>query len=384
MASPAAIDVHGTVTPGFEPVRDAFAANFSRGDEIGASFAATVDGRFLVDIWAGYRDAGQTLPWEEDTIVNVFSTTKAMVATALAMLADRGLVDYTKPVAHYWPEFAQSGKAEITVAQALSHQGGVPGISRPLPNWYDWDAIVDAIAAETPWWEPGTANGYHAITFGHLAGELIRRISGHTFGEVLRSEIAGPLLADFMCGFGPEHDDRVGEIVPPPALEGVPPDALLLKVLANPPFDAKQANDREWRAAEVPAANGHANARSCARAMSALACGGEVDGMRILSQAAIDQAIAEQCYRDDLVLMQPMRWGVGFMLSSEQLPMGPNPRTFGHGGAGGSLAVADLDARASYAYVMNKMGVTTTGDLRGANCALAFYQCLGRAESALS
>lgn len=382
MAGPALIDVHGTVTPGFEQVRDAFSANFASGGEIGASFAATVDGRFVVDIWAGYRDASQTLPWQEDTIVNVFSTTKAMVATTAAMLADRGLLDYTKRVAYYWPEFAQSGKADITVAQALSHQGGVPGISRPLSNWYDWDAIVDAIAAETPWWEPGTANGYHAITFGHLAGELIRRISGHTFGEFLRSEIAGPLHADFLCGFGPEQDYRVGEIVPPPAMEGVPPDALLLKVLANPPFDAKQANDREWRAAEVPAANGHANARSCARAMSALACGGEVDGVRILSQAAIDQAITEQCYRDDLVLLQPMRWGVGFMLSSEQMPMGPNPRTFGHGGAGGSLAFADLDARASYAYVMNKMGVTTTGDLRGASCAQAFYQCLGRAEPA--
>jgi len=380
MTSPAAIDVHGTVAPGFEPVRDAFAANFATGDEVGASFAATVDGRFVVDIWAGYRDAAQTLPWEENTLVNVFSTTKAMVASAAAMLADRGLLDYAKPVAYYWPQFAQNGKSEITVAQALSHQAGVPGISRPLPNWYDWDAIVDALATETPWWEPGTANGYHAITFGHLAGEIIRRVSGKTFGAFLRSEIAGPLDADFLCGFGPEQDHRVGEMVPAPAMEGIPPDALLLKVLANPPFESRQANDREWRAAEVPAANGHANARSCARVMSALACGGEVDGMRILSQAAIDRAITEQCYRNDLVLLQPMRWGVGFMLSSEQMPMGPNPRTFGHGGAGGSLAFADLDARASYAYVMNKMGVTTTGDARGANCALAFYRCLGHAE----
>jgi CubicO group peptidase (beta-lactamase class C family) len=376
MASPPTIEVHGTVAPGFEPVRDAFAANFDRGEEIGACFAGTVDGRFVVDIWAGHRDAARTLPWEEDTIVNVFSTTKATVATAVAMLADRGLLDYSKPVAYYWPEFAQNGKAEITVAQALSHQGGVPGITRKLPNWYDWDAIVDALAAETPWWEPGTANGYHAITFGHLAGEIIRRVSGKSFGEFLATEIAKPLQADFLCGFGPEEDHRVGEMVPPAAMEGIPPDALLLKVLANPPFDSAQANDREWRAAQVPAANGHANARSCARVMSALACGGEVDGVPILSQQAIDSAITEQCYRDDLVLLLPMRWGVGFMLNSEHMPVSPNARTFGHGGAGGSLAFADLDARASFAYVMNKMGVTTTGDMRGATCAMAFHQCV--------
>jgi CubicO group peptidase (beta-lactamase class C family) len=376
MATPSTIEVHGTVAPGFEEVREAFAANFDRGAEIGASFAATVDGRFVVDIWAGHRDAARTLPWEEDTIVNVWSTTKATVAASAAILADRGLLDYARPVAHYWPEFAQNGKAEVTVGQALSHQAGVPGITRPLPDWYDWDAIVDALAAEAPWWQPGTANGYHAVTFGHLAGEVVGRIAGQTFGQFLASEIAGPLGADFRCGFGPEEDHRVAEMVPPATRESPPPDALIVRVLRNPPMDSRLANERAWRGAEIPAANGHGNARSCARIMSLLACGGELDGVRVLSQEAIERATTEQCYRPDLVLLQPMRWALGFMLSSRELPLGPSRRTFGHGGAGGSLAVADLDARASFAYVMNLMGSTTTGDPRGGSCAQAFYGCL--------
>jgi CubicO group peptidase (beta-lactamase class C family) len=374
----ATVEIHGFVAPGFEPVREAFAANFERGEEAGASFAATVEGEFVVDIWAGTRDVAGTLPWEKDTIVNVFSTTKATVATACAMLVDRGLLDYGEKVAHYWPEFAQNGKADITVGQLLSHQAGIPGItSRPLENWYDWDAAAEALAAEAPWWEPGTANGYHAITFGQLGGELVRRITGKGFGTFLREEIAGPLGADFICGFGPEEDARCGEMIAPAeSFADMPADALMNKIMVNPPFQLNEANNREWRAAVIPAANGHANARSCARIMSALACAGEVDGVRLMSEETLDKATAEQCYRTDLVLMQPMRWGAGFMLASKDLPISPNPRTFGHGGAGGSLAIADRDARASWSYVMNRMAATTVGDLRGGALGAAFYQCL--------
>ena len=377
MTTPAATEIHGFVKPGFEPVRDAFAANFEAGLEVGASFAATVDGEFVVDIWAGHTDEARTKPWERDTIACVFSTTKATVATACAMLVDRGLLEYEQPVAKYWPEFAQNGKGAITVGQLLSHQAGLPGITnRQLPDYYNWAAVTEALAAETPWWEPGTANGYHAITFGHLGGELVRRITGKGYGQFLREEIAGPLGADFQVGIGPEQDARVTPMYPPPAMEGVPDDALLNKVLANPPFDTAQANDREYRAAEIPAANGHANARSVARVMSALACGGAVDGIRLLSEDAVTQATTEECYRPDLVLMTPMRWGRGFMLASKDMPISPNPRTFGHGGAGGSLGIADMDARLSWAYVMNKMAATTTGDARGGVVGLTLYRCL--------
>ncbi|MEX0784393.1 MAG: serine hydrolase domain-containing protein [Dehalococcoidia bacterium] len=374
----ATVEIHGTVAPGFEPVREAFAANFESGQEAGASFAATVEGEPVVDIWAGTRDIAGTLPWQKDTLVNVFSTTKATVATACAMLVDRGVLDYGQKVAHYWPEFAQNGKADITVGQLLSHQAGIPGITnRPLENWYDWDAVAEALAAETPWWEPGTANGYHAITFGQLGGELVRRVTGKSFGTFLREEIAGPLGADFLCGFGPEEDARCGEVIAPAqSFADMPADALMNKIMVNPPFQLNEANDRAWRAAEIPAANGHANARSCARIMSALACGGEVDGVRLMSEATVEKAIAEQCYRPDLVLLQPMRWGAGFMLASKDLPISPNPRTFGHGGAGGSLAIADLDARASWSYVMNRMASTTVGDVRGGALGAAFYQSL--------
>ena len=377
MTAPTAYEIHGFVAPGFEPVRDAFAANFEAGLEIGASFAATLDGKPVVDIGAGLRDPERGLEWEQDTVACVFSTTKATVALACAMLVDRGLLEYEQPVAKYWPEFAQEGKERITVGQLLSHQAGLPGITnRPLKDYYDWDAVTEALAAEKPWWEPGTANGYHAITFGHLNGELVRRITGKAFGKFLREEIAGPLGVDFQVGVSEAEDARIATMAAPPAMTGLPEDALMFKVLANPPFDTAQANDREYRAATIPAANGHANARSAARVMSALACGGEVDGVRLLSEDAIGKAIAEQCYRPDLVLMVPMRWGAGFMMRSDSLPISPNQRVFGHGGAGGSLAIADMDARLSWAYVMNRMDSTTTGDIRAGSIGAALYGCL--------
>jgi CubicO group peptidase (beta-lactamase class C family) len=377
MTTPTSVEIHGTVAPGFEPVRDAFRANFEAGTEIGSSFAATLDGKYVVDIWGGYADAACTRPWQENTIANVFSTTKAVVAIAAAMLADRGLLDYDKPVAHYWPEFARNGKEKITVAQIMSHQSGVAGVTKPVTDFYSWDALIHAIEEETPWWEPGTANGYHALTYGHLVGEVIRRITGQSVGTFIRKEIAEPLGADFLLGFGPEKDARIAEMIPPAeAFADFAPDSMMMRVTANPPFENEAANTREWRAAEIPAANGHGNARSCARILSALACGGEVDGVRLLSQKAIERAITEQCYREDLVILLKMRWGLGFMLASPDMPLGPNPRTFGHGGAGGSLAVADLDAHVSWAYVMNKMAATTVGDSRVGSIATAFYTSL--------
>lgn len=370
-------EIHGFVAPGFEPVREAFAANFEAGLEAGSSFAAMLEGKPVVDIWAGVRDAGKGLPWEKDTVACVFSTTKATVALACAMLVDRGLLEYEQPVAKYWPEFAQQGKERITVEQLLSHQAGLPGVTnRQLPDYYNWDAVTEALAAEKPWWEPGTANGYHAITFGHLNGELVRRITGKPFDQFLREEIAGPLGADFQVAVPASEDSRIATMIAPPALTGVPEDALLFKVLANPPFDSAQANDRAYRAAVIPAANGHANARSAARVMSALACGGTVDGVRLLSEDSIHRAIAERCFRTDLVLLVPMRWGAGFMVRSEALPISPNQRAFGHGGAGGSLAIADMDARLSWAYVMNRMDSGTTGDVRAGVLGAALYGCL--------
>ena len=377
--------IQGTCDARFAAVRETFAASFETGREVGASFAATLDGRMVVDLWGGHADAARTRPWERDTIVNVFSTTKAITALCAHLLADRGLLDLDAPVARYWPEFAAAGKESIPVRMLLSHTAGLAAIRQrmPLEGLYDWDRYAAAIGAETPWWEPGTANGYHAVTFGHLVGEVIRRITGKRVGQFLRDEVAGPLGADFHIGLPASEDRRCGEMVGPTAAENTAaglaapaPDSLRAKVLANPPLRPEQANTSAWRRAEIPAANGHGNARSVARVLAALACGGALDGVRLLRAESIDRAIETQAYDRDLVLGFKIKWGLGFMLASAELPLSPNPRAFGHGGWGGSLGFADLDARASWAYVMNKMAPGTAGDTRGFALMAALYGAL--------
>jgi CubicO group peptidase (beta-lactamase class C family) len=375
--------IDGHCDPRFASVRDAFSANFEAGREVGASFAATVNGELVVDLWGGYADAASTRPWESDTIINVFSTTKAMTALCAHILVDGGALDVDSPVARYWPEFAQAGKERITTRQLLSHTAGLAAIRQPLPTeaLYDWARMIEVLAAESPWWEPGTANGYHALTYGHLVGEVIRRISGKSPGAFFREHVAAPVGADFHIGVPESEDPRVAEMVPPTTEEiraaGSPTtldsDTLVGRALSNPPFRAEFANRPDWRRAEIPAANGHGNARSVARVLAVLACGGRVDGVRLLGEQTIAKAIEEQRYAKDLILGFKMRWGLGFMLTSRQLPLGPNPRTFGHGGWGGSLGFADLDARVSWAYIMNKMSPGTAGDTRVAGILAALY-----------
>jgi CubicO group peptidase (beta-lactamase class C family) len=358
--------IRGVCDERFSRVRDAFAANFENGEEVGASFAVTVNGESVVDLWAGHADAGLTRPWERDTVVHMWSASKAVTAICAHMLVDRGLLDVDAPVARYWPEFAQAGKENIPVRYLLSHQAGLSVIEEPLPAeaFYDWDRMTSALAAQKPLWEPGTIPGYQAITFGYLVGEVVRRITGKSLGTFVREEIAGPLGADFHIGLSEEHHARVAEIVPyeSPQPWEVPSDDTasdlqfkLRQLSGNPPITADLANTQPWRAAEIPAANGHGNARSVARIMSALACGGEVDGVRLLRESTIANAIEEQTYGHDLILGKPFRWGLGYMLVSQGVPLSPNPRAFGHGGWGGALAVADLDARVSWAYMMNRM-----------------------------
>ncbi len=347
------ITVHGVWDPKFAGACEAFAANFEDGEEIGVSFAATVEGETVVDIWAGYADVAETMPWERDTIVNMWSSTKAMVATCIHMLVDRGLLDIEAPVSRYWPEFAQAGKETMPVKYLLSHQSGLPQLSGevlPIEAFYDWDLMAEKLALQRPLWEPGTQSGYHNVTFGFLVGEVIRRITGKSVGTFFREEVAEPLGVDFHIGLGDEHHGRVAELLAPP-----PRDPRPGSPVSNPAILLSAGNRPEWRRAEIPAANGHGNARSAARVMSALACGGTVDGVRLLGEHAITAAIREQVSGIDLTLKVPMRWGAGFMLTSEHHPYGPNPRAFGHTGAGGSQAFADLDARVSWGYAMNKM-----------------------------
>jgi CubicO group peptidase (beta-lactamase class C family) len=297
------------------------------------------------------------------------------------MLLDRGLVDLDAPVARYWPEFAAAGKERLPVRYLFSHQSGLAGLSEPMPAEavLDWDRFAGALAAQAPLWEPGTRSGYHALTFGHLIGELVRRTDGRSLGRFFREEIAEPLGAEFWIGLPESEEKRIAEMVPPnppqPLAEPPQPGARdfeLRRALGNPAVTQAIANTRAWRAAEVPAANGQANARGAARIMSALARGGVVDGVRLMREDTAGRALAEQCYGKDLVL-GPMRWGLGLMLVSKDLPLSPNPRTCGHGGWGGSFALADLDARVSLAYVMNRMSPGTTGDKRLGRLLRALY-----------
>ena len=379
-------EIHGTCDPRFSRVKDAFAKNFDVENEAGASFCATVDGQTVVDLWGGTADRAGTRPWERDTIINVWSTTKAMTVTCAHVLVDRGLLDVEAPVAKYWPEFAQAGKETMPVKYILSHTAGLAGISQPLPTeaLYDWDRMARALAAQAPLWEPGTRSGYHALTIGYLVGEIVRRITGKSLGTFFREEVAEPLGADFWIGLPESEEGRVAEMIPPenpqPLAEAPDPSdtsakAALQRALANPATTQVAANSRAWRAAEIPAGNGQGNARSCARVMTALACGGELDGVRIMRPETIEAAIQTQIENKDIVL-GPMRWGLGYMLNSPSLPISPNPRTFGHGGWGGSFAMGDLDARVGLAYVMNRMSNGTTGDKRLGRLIKAVYGAL--------
>lgn len=364
-----AVEIQGVCDRRFRAVEEAFAENFSLRGEVGAAVAVMVDGKMVVDLWAGTADRAGTRPWERDTIVNVYSATKGMTALCAHRLVDQGLLDVDAPVAKYWPEFAQAGKERLPVRYLLSHRAGLPAVREPLPKGalYQWDTMTAALAAQEPWWEPGTKHGYHAMTFGWLVGEVVRRISGRSLGTFFREEIARPLGLDFHIGLGAEHDARTADIIPgPPPQPGErrpfdeamsDPQSMTYKAFRNPPQEPGDVNTREWRGAEIPAANGHTNARALARVYGALACGGQLEGVRILSAAAIERAIAEQSNGVDVVLQYPIRFGLGFQLTLPERRLGPNPRTFGHSGAGGALGFADPDARVGFGYTMNQMGI---------------------------
>ena len=373
------VEVNGICKQGFEAVRGAFVANFEQGPDVGASVAVTKDGEAVVDLWAGDADAKGT-PWVEDTIVNVYSTTKTMAGTCVLMLADRDELDLHAPVAKYWPEFAQNGKADVTVAHVMSHSAGLSGFDPPTPtDLYDWDDIVSRLAAQAPWWEPGTQSGYHAVTQGFLQGEIVKRVTGRTIGQFFREEVAEPLGADFHIGLDASHDARVGELIPPGMGLGAAatdPESIAARTFAGPNLDATEPRTRAWRESEIPAAGGIGNARSVARIHSALACGGSVDGVELMSESGVARILEEQTRGTDLVLGIPIVFGMGFGLNDASFPISPNPRTFFWGGWGGSLAIIDLDARVSIAYVMNHMEANLMGDKRGGGIAMAVYQSL--------
>lgn len=374
--------VDGFVSPGFERVRDAFAGNFRRDDhycELGAALAVYRKGELVVHIQGGWRDQKRTQPFTNKTLVNIWSATKGIAALEVAMLVDRGLIDYAAPVARYWPEFAANGKAGITVAQMLSHQAGLPGFEdkTPITDFYDWETVTTRLAAQAPAWEPGTKTSYHAMTFGFLAGELVRRVSGKTPGQFLAEEIAGPLKADIFIGLPESEERRVAPLVPSPVPRSRSPDVpkVALMAVTNPMMMPDLPNARGWRAAEIPAGNGQATADGLARIYAAIANGGELDGVKLLSPATI--AAMSVVQTDQIDMLQQLRkcWRMGFSSNIENM-YGPDPDTFGHAGWGGSLGCADVKTGVAIGYVVNQMGEKTVGDPRGAALCEAIFACV--------
>lgn len=376
--------LHGHLDAQFEPLRDILEDSLASGAECGLSLAVDIDGRTVADVWGGFADEARTRPWERDTIVNVWSTTKTVTSLAVLMLADRGLVDLDAPVARYWPEFAAQGKDGVLVRHLMSHTAGVAGWNPPVtvPDLYDLERSTAALAAQAPWWAPGTASGYHALTFGHLLGEVVRRVTGKSLTRFVDDEIAGPLDADFHIGAQEADWDRCAEMIPPPPLPfdlaSLDPDSVLVKVATGPVADATAPNTPGWRLAEIGAANGHGNARSVARVMSVLALGGTAKGVRLLSPATIEHVFREQAHGTDLFLGVPMRFGIGYGLPEPTgVPFVPEGRICFWGGWGGSMIIMDLDRRTTISYMMNRMQPGLVGSDNAARYLTTIYKLLG-------
>jgi CubicO group peptidase (beta-lactamase class C family) len=361
----------------FAPVRAAFEDNLTTGADVGASFCATVAGETVVDLWGGYADEARTRPWHRDTIVNVYSSTKTMAALTALLVADRGELDFDAPVARYWPEFAANGKERVTVRHVMSHSAGLSGWRETISvaDLYDWEKVTALLAAQRPFWEPGTASGYHAVTQGYLVGEVVRRITGSSLGTVFREEIAEPLGADFHIGLAASEDARVADLIPPPPTDSPFRGALteLQANAANPQVDPLVTRTRGWRGAEIPAGGGTGNARSMAEIHAVLANGGVAKGKRIMSEAGCRKALESRIQGQDLILDIPIRFGLGFAVAAGLMP---NPNTVHWGGVGGSLVIIDMDARTTLAYAPNKMS-GTLGDMRAFGPAMAMWEVMG-------
>ncbi len=376
-------EVQGSCDPRFEKMREVLAANIESGADVGASAAVMLEGELVVDIWGGWVDEAHSAPWQADTITNVWSSTKTQMALCALMLADRGQLDLDATVATYWPEFAANGKEGVLVKHLLSHTSGVSGWDQPITvdDIYDWERSTAKLAAQAPWWEPGTASGYHALNQGHLVGEVIRRITGKKLGEFFRDEVAVPLGIDFHIGLAESEFGRISNVIPPPPLpidmSLLDPNMVVVKTFTGPAPGAEASWTKEWRQADIGAANGHGNARSIAIPQSAISNGGVVNGLRLLSQATIDRIFEVQADGIDQVLMIPSKFGIGYGLATDAMPFLPAGIGCGWGGWGGSLVINDLEHRMTITYVMNKMESGLVGDERGSALVMAALAAVG-------
>ena len=364
--------VQGTTSEKFAGLVDHFEKTLASGADLGASIAVFHHEELVVDLWGGYRDEQRTVPWDRDTLVNVWSTTKTMTFLVALMLYDRGELDFNAPVSRYWPEFAANGKEAIEVRHLMNHAAGLSGwqVSMPPENLADWELATTLLAAQEPWWDDRTQTGYHAATQGYLIGEVVRRITGTTIGQYFKSEVADVLGVDFYIGL-PESEEHRVSVVIPPALEDFSNDAsdsIRVRTLRNLNEVAVAPRERWWRAAEIPAANGHGNALSVATVQQVVANNGHVNGHRFFSEKTGDLVFQRQVGGIDHVLGVDMSFGLGYGLASSYVPVGP--RSCFWGGFGGSLIMMDQELGLTVAYMMNKMVVGLIGDTRGSEISL--------------
>jgi hypothetical protein len=366
-------EIQGFTSDKFTTLRAVLANQIDNGLDVGASISVIHNDEVVVDIWGGHSDEARTTPWERDTIVNVWSTTKTMTFLVALMLVDRNELDLFAPVARYWPEFAANGKQDIQVRHLLGHTAGLPGWQEKISpeDLADWEKSTAALAAQAPWWEPGTASGYHLVSQGHLIGEVVRRITGVSLGSFFRTEVAEVLGADFHIGLPESAESRVSLVIPPPEMDvsGVDRDSILFRAGTSPLLRATTPHQRWWRAAEIPAANGHGNARSVAAIQSIIANRGEAQGIRFFSPTTSDLIFETQAHGIDKVLGTETHFGMGYGLASSLMPLGP--RACYWGGYGGSVIIMDQETNLTIAYMMNRMDSVLTGDVRGVNVALA-------------
>jgi CubicO group peptidase (beta-lactamase class C family) len=361
----------------FASVRNLFEANLSSGLDLGACFSASVEGESVIDIWGGWADAARTRSWNEDTIVNVYSTAKTMTALCALILIDRGELDPDEPVVCYWPEFGANGKSKIKVRHLLSHTAGLPSwpAGTQLADLYDWTRATELLANQTPLWAAGTAWGYHANTQGFLVGEVVRRITGRTLGTFFRQEISEPLGADFHFTLPESEDLRVADLVAAKSKHSMAFEfnELALRIFADPATDPALTKTRAWRAAEMPAVSGFGNARAVTLVHTLLANGGVANGVRVLSEKGCRKALELEFAGAEILTGTQTRHGLGFYLLSGHHVI-PGPNIIYGGGRGGSLVVIDFDARAVCSYVMNRMILGP--HIRGMALTTAFWNVL--------
>ena len=375
------MQIHGECDPQFSKVKETFEKLYQEDREIGSCFAVYKDGNPLVNLWGGFQDKDKTKPWQKDNLVTVYSTTKGVAAFCIALAMEKGLLKYEERVSTYWPEFSNNGKEDITIGMLMSHQAGICSPeTRNVEDYYNQSLMAEKLAGMTPIWEPGTASGYHSMTFGWLTSELIMRVTGKSLGTFFREEVGDQHEIDFFIGLPESEDHRVAELVPFDIVRSENSEQQQVELTDAQKSQRNSAgtldiqNTKAWRQAEIPSANGQGNAGGLAKLYSLIVP--EDNSLKLLKDDTVNQMTTMQIEGRDLVLAVQVRWGVGFILNKHKIIYGPVEGAFGHSGYGGSCAFGDPENKIGVSYVMNRMLDNFNADGRSIELINATYDCL--------